>query len=189
MIYLNDDIEGFDLQAALPMLSEQRRQQLQRFKHELGQKTCAMAYLLLCQGLREEYGLLEPPLFDYNEHGKPHIVGYPDIHFNLSHCRAGVICVLSHCPVGIDIESVREYNDSLVRYTMNEREQQLISASEQPAVAFTRLWTMKEAVLKCKGTGITDNIKCALDGVTGIETSVNDKKGYVYSVYPGLSTT
>ena len=35
MIYLDDNIEGFDLQAALPMLSEQRREQLHKFKHEL----------------------------------------------------------------------------------------------------------------------------------------------------------
>jgi 4'-phosphopantetheinyl transferase len=86
--------------------------------------------------------------------------------------------------VGIDIESVREYNDSLARYTMNEQELQLINASEHPDLAFTRLWTMKEAVLKWDGSGITNNIKDALEGVTGIETKVNEKKGYVYSVYP-----
>ena len=45
MIYLDDDIEGFDLHAALPMLSEQRREQLHKFKHELEKKTCAMAYM------------------------------------------------------------------------------------------------------------------------------------------------
>ena len=44
---------------------------------------------------------------------------------------------------------------------------------------------MKEAVLKWDGSGITNNIKDALEGVTGIETKVNEKKGYVYSVYPG----
>lgn len=185
MIYLNDDIAGFDLQAALPMLSAQRLEQLQKFKHELGRKTCAMAYVLLRQGLEQEYGLLEPPVFNYNEYGKPYIAGHPDIHFNLSHCRAGVICALSNRPVGIDIESVREYNDSLARYTMNEQELQLINASEHPDLTFIRLWTMKEAVLKWNGSGITNNIKDALEGVTGIETTVNEKKGYVYSVYPG----
>ena len=41
MIYLNDDIEHFDWQAALPLLSEQRREQCLKFKHELGRKTCA----------------------------------------------------------------------------------------------------------------------------------------------------
>jgi hypothetical protein len=39
-------------------------------------------------------------------------------------------------------------------------------------------------VLKWDGSGITNNIKDALEGVTGIETTVNEKKGYVYSVYP-----
>ena len=185
MIYLNDDIEGFDLEAALPQLSAQRREQTLRFKHELGRKTCAMAYLLLRQGLRQEYGLTEPPLFDYNAHGKPAIVGHPDIHFSLSHCRVGVVCALSDRPVGVDIERVREFRDSLARYTMNDHELQAILAAGRPDVAFTRLWTMKEAVFKQRGTGITGDIRQVLTGVTGILTTVNEAKGYVFSVCQG----
>ena len=115
MLYLNDDIAGFDFEAALPLLSDQRREQALKFKFELGRKTCAMAYLLLCEGLRKEYGITERPVFEYGEHGKPFIIGHPDIHFNVSHCREGVICVISDRPVGVDIESIREYTESLVR--------------------------------------------------------------------------
>lgn len=182
MIYLDDNIADFNLEAALPLLSEQRREQLLKFKHELGRKTCAMAYLLLRQGLQQEYGITEPPVFAYNEHGKPSIVGREDIHFNMSHCRAGVVCALSDTPIGVDIESIREYNDSLARYTMNEQELQTINAAERPEVAFTRLWTMKEAVVKWRGSGIVNNLKDVLNGVTGILTTVNERRGYVISV-------
>ena len=106
MVYLNDDIEHFDWQAALPLLSEQRREQCLRFKHEQGRKTCAAAYLLLCEALRKEYGIEEPPIFEYGDHGKPSLVGLPHIHFNLSHCRVAAICVVSDKPVGVDIEAV-----------------------------------------------------------------------------------
>ncbi|MBR5055074.1 MAG: hypothetical protein IKX07_05760 [Bacteroidales bacterium] len=95
MIYLNDDIASFDVEAALPLLSEQRREQTLKFRYELGRKTCAAAYLLLCEGLQKEYGITERPLFEYGEHGKPFIVGHPDIHFNFSHCREAVLCVVS----------------------------------------------------------------------------------------------
>ena len=47
MIYINDHIGDFDFEASLPLLSEQRREQALKFKHELGRKTCAAAYLLL----------------------------------------------------------------------------------------------------------------------------------------------
>ena len=57
MIYLNDHIYDFDLETALGELSEQRRQQALRYRHELGQRTCVAAYLLLRQGLREEYDI------------------------------------------------------------------------------------------------------------------------------------
>jgi 4'-phosphopantetheinyl transferase len=179
MIYLNDDIQGFDFEASLSLLSEQRREQALKFKHELGRKTCAMAYLLLCEGLRKEFGITEQPIFDYGEHGKPFIVGHPDIHFNLSHCREAVVCAVSDRPVGIDVESIREYKDSLARYTMNDDELALISGSP---LVFTRLWTMKEAKLKLSGEGIRNDMKTVLTGHECFQTVENAKKSYVYSV-------
>ena len=163
-IYIDDHIDGFDLEVALQQISEQRREQALRFKFERGRRECVLAYLLLKRGLRELYGITENPLFEYCEHGKPSIVGHPEIHFSLSHCREAVACVVSDRPVGIDVESVvRRYKEGLVAYTMNEQERQLIAAAPQPDVAFTRLWTMKEARLKLTGEGISNDIKNVLD--------------------------
>ena len=184
MIYLNDDIARFDLQAALPLLSAQRREQCLRFKHEQGRKTCAAAFLLLMTGLRQEYDIEEPPLLEYGEHGKPFIAGRPDIHFNISHCLQAVICVISDKPVGVDIEGFRKYSESLVRYTMNEEEIRQIQQAERPEVEFTRLWTMKEAVVKCTGEGISGrSMKEVLADVPyQITTVVNTEKNYIYSI-------
>lgn len=181
MVYLNDDIAGFDFEAALPLLSDQRREQALRFKHELGRKTCAAAYLLLCEALRKEYGIMEKPVFEYGEHGKPFIIGHPEIHFNLSHCREAAICVVADRPVGVDIESIRPYKDTLVRYTMSDEEITRISQSQHPAREFIRLWTMKEAVLKLSGEGIRNDMKSVLSGREEFTTVVNAKKKYVYS--------
>lgn len=182
MIYIDDDIKGFDLESALPLLSEQRREQVLRFKYELGRKTCAMAYMLLRRALREKYGIEDAPMFEYGEHGKPSIIGHPDIHFNFSHCREAVACAISEQPIGVDVESVREYKDSLVRYTMNDQEVQQILQAERPEVEFTRLWTMKEAKLKLSGHGLSDDMKHVLDGSEHFQTVINEKKGYIYSV-------
>ena len=181
MIYLNDDIAGFDLERALPLLSDQRREQALKFRYELGRKTSAMAYLLLCEGLRREYGITERPLFEYGEHGKPSIVGHPELHFNLSHCREAVVCAVSDRPVGVDVECFREYKESLVRYTMNDEEVERIVHAERPEEEFIRLWTMKEAKVKLTGQGISDDMKRVLDGREIFRTVVNEKKGYVYS--------
>jgi len=182
MIYLNDDIQHFDFEAALPLLSEQRREVAMRFKFEQGRKTCAAAYLLLCEGLQKEYGITEKPLFEYGEHGKPQLVGYPDIHFNMSHCREAAICVLSKRPVGVDIESIREYKESLAHYTMSDEELERIASAERPDVEFTRLWTMKEAVLKRSGEGLRTDMKTVLKDAVGLTTVVNIERGYVWSV-------
>lgn len=192
MIYLNDHLFDFDLDAALLELSEQRRQLALRYRHELGRRTCAAAYLLLCEGLRKEHGITAKPVFEFGEHGKPSIIGRPDLHFSLSHCREAAICVLSDRPVGIDIESVGRYNERLVRYTMNDEEMAQILASNRPDIAFTRLWTQKEAVLKCTGEGIGNDLKNVLKKFresspathhpSPITTVVSPDERYVYSV-------
>ena len=182
MIYLNDDIARFDVEAALPLLSEQRREQCLKFRHELGRRQCAAAYLLLREALRREYGITEPPVFAFWEHGKPSIIGHPDIHFNLSHCREAVICAVSDRPVGVDIESIRAYNDSLARYTMSEEELDRIAQADRADVEFIRLWTMKEAVLKLSGRGIVDDMKRVLRGDGQTETHLCLEKGYIYTI-------
>ena len=180
MAYLNDDIAHFDWRAALPLLSEQRREQCLKFRHEKGRKTCAAAYLLLCEALRKEYGITELPVFEYGEHGKPVIVGHPDIHFNLSHCREAAICVVSNQPVGVDIETIRPFKESLARYVMNDDELQQINGS---ALEFTKLWTRKEAAVKRSGHGINNEMKHVLEGLPfEIETTVCVDKNYVFSV-------
>ena len=179
-VLVSEEIWDFDLDAALAEISPQRREQALKFRHEQGQRLCVLAYQLLKQGLREEYGITENPVFTYNEHGKPAIIGHPEIFFNLSHCKEAAACVISDHPVGIDIESIREYKDSLVRYTMNETEVAEIAEAEDPAVAFIRLWTMKEATLKLIGTGISNDIKHAIDA-TKKYTTVNRQR-YIYTV-------
>lgn len=182
-IYLSQDIWGFDLDAALAEISEQRREQAVKFKHELGQRLCVLAYQLLKQGLSEVYGIEENPVFGYNEHGKPSIIGHPEICFNLSHCKEAAICAISDQPVGVDVESVRSFNESLVRYTMNEDEIRQIESSEDQAVAFIRLWTMKESAMKLIGTGISNDMKHVLqqEGLN-FETFVDAQSRFVYSI-------
>ena len=182
MLYLNDDIGSLDLEKALGQLSAQRREQALKFKHELGQRQCAAAYLLLCEGLRTEYGIDSHPRLVYERDGKPLLADHPGIHFNMSHCKSAVVCALSDRPVGVDVEQIRNYNESLVRYTMNEQEIKLIEESVRPDVAFIRLWTMKEAKLKRLGSGIRKDMKDVLTPNDRFLTLVNTEKGYVISV-------
>jgi 4'-phosphopantetheinyl transferase len=182
MIYLNDQIETFDLQAALGQLSPQRLQQVQAFKPLQSKKLCAAAYLLLRQGLQEEYGISEAVEFEYGEHGKPSLIGYPDIHFNLSHCREAAICVLSDHPVGVDIESIGRQSERLMRYVLSDEEYEQVKRSSSPDVEFTCFWTKKESMLKLTGEGINTDLKLLLPAPYRFTTVVNEERGYVYTL-------
>ena len=165
----------------LPMVSVERREEALRYKHLFGQFACLKSYVMLRE-LLEQRGLTHPFRFGYNEHGKPFLMDYPEVHFNLSHCKNGIAVVVSDQPVGIDIESYRSVSDSLLRYTMNEEELQVIRESDDPIRTFTEYWTKKEAVFKLRGTGITHDLHGLLQGEEQVETHVNSEKRYVYSI-------
>ena len=185
MIYINDCLEDFSVEAALPLLSEQRRQKVMRFSHDQGRCQSAAAFVLLCEGLRKEYGIEEPPLLDFGPHGKPFIAARPDIHFSLSHCPKAALCALSDRPVGADIERIATVRPSLVAYTMNDDEQRQISLAARPDIEFMRLWTMKESLLKLTGEGIRSSLKDVLKDVGGqvvFTTVVNLHRQHVYTI-------
>ena len=170
-----------EIQRLLPLVSEERRHEALRYKHLFGQFACLKSYVMLRE-LLEQRGLAHPFLFAYNEHGKPYLKGYPEVHFNLSHCKNGIAVAVSDQPVGIDIESYRSVSESLLKYTMNEEEQRIIQTSDDPTRTFTEYWTKKEAVFKLRGTGITKGLHNLLDGNELVETFVHTDKRYVYSV-------
>lgn len=151
MIYIDEHIWDFDLLQAVEQVSGQRREYAQRYRRELDQRLSIAAYRLLWHALRLEYGINDAPVFFHGIGGKPLLQGHPDIHFSLSHCREAVACAVSDSPVGIDIETTDQYEEELARRVMNDDEMNHILTSSSPAVAFTRLWTMKESLYKLEG--------------------------------------
>ena len=184
MIAIFDDMAQIteeEIFRLLPLVSDERREEALRYKHLFGRFACLKSYVMLREML-EQKSLTHPFRFGHNEHGKPYLLDYPDIHFNLSHCKNGIAVAVSDQPVGIDIESFRKVSDSLIRYTMNEEEQRIIRESDDPTRTFTEYWTKKEAVFKLRGTGITHDLHNLLNGDEQVETTVNPKKQYVFSV-------
>lgn len=121
-------------------------------------KLSALGYLLLIRGLKDRGVFNGMPQFRCGEYGKPYLVGYDGIEFNISHCRHGVAVAVEGAPVGVDIEDVSEFDDQLARRVCNDGEYRMICGSVSPAREFCRIWTMKEAVLKYYGMGIDDTV-------------------------------
>ena len=185
----------------LPLVSDQRRQQALAYKHLFGQFCCLKSYELLMQLLTSsgsqtpDAGFSTPdtgrrtpdagfPLFLYNEYGAPRLEHGPC--FSISHCKHAIAVAISEKPIGIDIEHIRAAKPELVERTMNEQEQNEIWTAASPDIAFTRLWTQKEAVLKMQGTGIFSidgmkNTLVALEHVD-LQTKVHIDKQYAYTL-------
>lgn len=189
MLCINDHIAEMSeeqTERLIASLPDWRREQALRYKHLQGRRECAVGYIELLRGLRECFGISGFPSFSYNEHEKPFLKDYPDVHFSISHCKEAVGCFVSNRPCGLDIESIRKAKEDLVRHTMSPKEAEEIFSSKWPDIAFTRLWTQKEAVLKLKGTGIIDDLHAVLspDNLQGIglQTTENPYRGYILTI-------
>lgn len=165
-IYLVKNIDTFDksfVEKCITFFPRWRKEKMLRYKHLKGQIQCGLGYILLIHALRGEGVFKEMPEFSYNEHDKPFLKNYPGWYFNISHSKTAVCCVLSRKEMGIDIEEVGEYKESLAAYICNDKELESLHDSENKADDFYKLWTRKEAVFKMIGSGITNDIKDILD--------------------------
>lgn len=203
-LFVKDDLAAItseELEAAIASLPDWRREKALRFKHEQGRKECTFAYLLLCQALQETYGITEHPSFLIGEHGKPELVfnlnlnpndnlnpnlnsNLKPIHFNISHCKQAIACALSERPVGVDVESIGRYSESLARHVLSPEEFAFVSSAPDPQIPFTRLWTQKEAIVKLTGRGIDDDLPNLLFKYNNVylHTEEHLDKGYILSV-------
>lgn len=130
--------------------------------------------------------------FTINTYGKPYLEGEDKLQFNLSHSIKKACVIVSDTEVGIDVECIRNFNyeeimtffsgsENLAIYQQQNKKERLIN--------FFRIWTQKEALLKCIGTGLVENIKdINVDYINKIkkekihlETILSKNKKYIFS--------
>lgn len=88
----------------------------------------------------------------YNEYKKPIS---KNIYFNISHSDNYVIMALNDkYDIGVDIENKnRIIKDKFINNVSNDEELKIDKEE------FFKIWTSKESLLKCVGTGIVNNLK------------------------------
>ena len=156
---------------ALSLLPEQRRESAERMKIGSGKWLSAGAGLLLmaaladqaagaghnradqAAGYRRNIAEYTSLTIAKGEHGKPYLPDDPQIHFNLSHSGNRVLCMISPVACGCDIEQTDRTPKQIgmVSRCLAESEQRLAAASP---VLFSRIWTLKESILKLSGKGL-----------------------------------
>ena len=100
------------------------------------------------------------------------VENHPALFVRFTTDESGVVQVMGDRETPVEVE----------HYTMNEEELRQILTAERPDVAFTRLWTMKEAVLKRTGEGLRNDLKNVFLNAPELTTVVSPDLRYVYSV-------
>ena len=145
---MNIYIENYDSSGMMPR--EERRYQHTAGRRLLKTALFRMGISLDLDFISEEENLI----FEHGPSGKPFLRDLPDVHFNISHTKGLVVCAVGTASVGIDAEQIRSYPKSVLR-KMTEKERLYIAQAKSPDEAFMRVWTMKEAMIKLTGEGLS----------------------------------
>ncbi len=88
-------------------------------------------------------------------HRRPYLPGHPDLDLSLSHTDGLVaVAIARHARVGVDVESIH-CRPLLIPSVLSGREREAIAdAPELAGAAFSRYWTLKEAISKASGQGL-----------------------------------
>lgn len=82
-------------------------------------------------------------------------------HWSLTHDAQRVAAALARERVGLDLERVCERRAELVERVLDPGERRVLRGPVTP-LAFTQVWTAKEAVLKAAGVGLQELSRCRL---------------------------
>ena len=157
MIYLLEQPQSLKNEEELIRLfPAKRREKFSRITNQRAKSQGIWAYLLLCLGLRKEYGIQKFPEVEVRPMGKPYLKEKPEIYFNVSHSDEGILCAVSKDEVGADIQGRISWRESLVRRILAPAEREIVL---QDPAKLTLVWTLKESYLKYQGTGIRSDLR------------------------------
>ena len=136
----------------------ERQERIQRMKNPVLAKKKILTGRFLQVILQEETGIdLKRQRYVYNEMGRPSLAD-STVDFNLSDSGDYVMLAVSDRAVGIDIERRKKNHLTIAKRCFCPEEYEDIAAAGDPKeqeLRFRMYWTMKEAYVKCVGSGLT----------------------------------
>jgi len=182
-IYLFEQIEMVTeefIDWVLPLLPMERRKQAMGYHRLIDRQNCVITYLMLKIALKQCFCIADFTL-QYGDYGKPFLAEYPNVYFNISHCRYGCVVTVADCPVGVDIQDIRPFSWEVAGKVCCKKELELLGKSSNKSREFTRIWAMKESYAKMTGQGLgCDFIK--IDTLSQESVQVIDREKYVISI-------
>ena len=134
---------------------EEKRERIARMRRDTDKALALTAHRLLCYTLKTVCGFMPQPAdFMLEPKGKPYIKSVPDVHFSLSHSGGMAMCALHDSPVGADIEQRRSVGAGVAERIMTAEELCLYTEAPDRQLFFFQIWTLKEAFVKYRGTGL-----------------------------------
>lgn len=157
--------ESATAKKAITWLSDTERDRMKRFTKSRAQFKYLLGRALVRGQLAKHCNILPPQLqFAIADGGKPYLQDTPqNLYFNLSHSGQWLaLAVSSLGPVGVDIEHPQKPRNfiNIARHYFHRSEYRALNALQGKAQqeAFYRLWTLKEAFFKARGTGIVEGL-------------------------------
>ncbi len=112
----------------------------------------SMSAEALCRELLADVRPGESLPLSEDENGRPFLPGCP-LSVSLSHSGDYVAAAVAEVPIGIDLQEIRDISDRVMERLYSREERAWVRAGDRACRA-TRLWTMKEAFGKHRGTGL-----------------------------------
>jgi 4'-phosphopantetheinyl transferase len=190
VVTANLDVRDERRQHLLTSFSQRERDRYDSFRHDEHRFRWGTSRGTLREVLGAALGV-EPAevAFSYGLHGKPRVAGSA-LRFNLSHSGGLAAIVLGQVEVGADVELPRvRRSDDIARrfFTPGENERLFSLEKDARDDAFFRLWTCKEAFLKCTGEGLSRSTRSyeidLRDGQARLLWA-NGADASMYSVFP-----
>lgn len=117
-----------------------------------------------------------------NKYGKPYLVDYNFVHFNVTHTKDMIVGAISDNPIGIDIERIKPFNKRIAEKFFTENEQNYIfHKKDNQDIRSLEVWTRKEAYVKWKGMGLEIPFD-TFDVLRDDRISTTFIKEYVFSI-------
>ena len=141
----------------LNFVSSKKRMKIMQFNFDIDKKLSLYSELLVrylaCMQLHISNDKIE---FSYGKYGKPHILNFPNFHYNISHTHSTIVMSISENPVGVDIEKIRSVDRKIVNRFFTDGERAYVYDDEKLInERFYEIWTKKEAYIKYTGRGLS----------------------------------